>query len=314
MKKIYLIAIAAALTNHIAAQTPSDITGKLEDTAKTVATVTSPDATTNVSAWQRSGNASINISQAAFSDWNAGGDPSLAIDAAFNYSINYKAGKNLWLNRLELACGINRTNSNGTRKTNDKIYLSSNYGYLLVPKLYASAIATFNTQFDKGYNYTVSSTDYISRFLAPGYLSAGLGLTYTPKTWLTVVLSPATWRGTFVHDKKLSDIGAFGVAPGKKLLNEFGAHLRVEVNTPLWQRLSLYSRLEFYANYLRNPQNVDVNWDIQLNYALTGWLTANLQVNLIYDDDIKFGQTATNPGYAHLQVKEVLGIGFQVKF
>ena len=63
-----------------------------------------------------------------------------------------------------------------------------------------------------------------------------------------------------------------------------------------------------------NPQNIDINWDIQLDYALTGWLTANLYVNMIYDDDILFGKTADTPGSPRLQIKEVLGIGFQVNF
>ena len=77
---------------------------------------------------------------------------------------------------------------------------------------------------------------------------------------------------------------------------------------------ALYSRLELYSNYLHNPQNIDINWDIQLDYALTGWLTANLYVNMIYDDDILFGKTADTPGSPRLQIKEVLGIGFQVNF
>ena len=113
--------------------------------------------------------------------------------------------------------------------------------------------------------------------MAPGYLSVGLGLTYTPTAWLTVIVSPATYRATFVCNDRLSDAGAFGVKSGRRVLNEFGAN-------------------------------------IQLDYALTGWLTANLYVNMIYDDDILFGKTADTPGSPRLQIKEVLGIGFQVNF
>ena len=35
---------------------------------------------------------------------------------------------------------------------------------------------------------------------------------------------------------------------------------------------------------------------------------------MIYDDDILFGKTADTPGSPRLQIKEVLGIGFQVNF
>lgn len=150
--------------------------------------------------------------------------------------------------------------------------------------------------------------------MAPGYLSGGIGLTYLPTSWLTLIFSPSTYRATFVCDDKLSLAGAFGVTPGKRLLNEFGANVRAEVNTTIWKKLSLYSRLDFYSNYLDKPQNIDINWDIQLNYALTSWLTANLQVTMIYDDNILFGATADTPGSPRLQIKEVLGIGFQASF
>lgn len=317
MKRLLALAAAALTAATLQAQAPSAIVDGLDDTVKETmelaADGTAAD-TTAVPKWSYGGNASINLSQASFSNWSTGGDPSIAVNAAFDYEIDYKDAYNLWTNRLELAYGINRTSAEGTRKTNDKIYFSSNYGRILANKLYIGATVTFNTQFANGYDYKVSSTDYISTFMAPGYLSGGIGLTYTPTGWLTILVSPATYRATFVCDDKLSAAGSFGVTPGMRLLNEFGASVRVEAKTTLWEKLSVYSRLELYSNYLDKPQNIDVNWDVQLNYALTGWLTASLQVNMIYDDNILFGATETSPGVPRLQIKEVLGIGFQVSF
>lgn len=71
--------------------------------------------------------------------------------------------------------------------------------------------------------------------MAPGYLSVGLGLTYTPTAWLTVIVSPATYRATFVCNDRLSDAGAFGVKSGHRILNEFGANIRAEAKTTLWK-------------------------------------------------------------------------------
>lgn len=311
MKKFCLLLASLSAALWSAAQTPATVTDNLEALAKIAAMRAD---STHVSPWTHKGSAGLNISQAAFSNWNPGGDPSVSFNASFNYIIDYLAKKNLWTNRLELAYGINNTSSTGTQKTNDKIYLSTNYGYLIAKKLYIGATATFTTQFSKGYDYNVSSTDYISNFMAPGYLSVGVGLTYTTTPWLTLIFSPATYRATFVYDKKLSDAGSFGVSPGKHLLNEFGLRIRAEATATLWKKLSVYSRLELYSNYLHNPQNIDVNWEIQLTYALAGWLTANLMVNLVYDDDVMFGATVNSPGSPRLQVKEVLGIGFQVNF
>lgn len=259
--------------------------------------------------WKFYGNTGINLSQTSYTHWSAGGDSSFALDFFYNYSADYKRGKRLWINRLELAYGFSDTKSTGKRKTNDKIYFSSSYGYEIAKNLYAAGLLTFNTQFAKGYDYAESTTDYISKFMAPGYLSAGAGIIWIPKTWLKVTFSPATYRATFVTDSKLSDAGSFGVDPGKKILHQFGANLRGEVNYEIMKNIMLYSRLDLFSNYLENPQNIVVNWDIQLSMKVNKWISANFTVNMLYDDNIR-----VNGKGPRLQVKEMLGIGLQVNF
>lgn len=265
--------------------------------------------------WEKKGVAGINLSQASFSNWAAGGDNSIAFDANFNYSLNYKEGKHIWTNRLELAYGLNNTKSNNyLKKTNDKIYFSSNYGYKVAEELYIGAMLTFNTQFAKGYDYAnYTKENYISTFMAPGYLTVGAGLIWTPKKWFKLTFNPASWRGTFVCDDTLSTAGSFGVTPGERFLNQFGANLVGEVNTPIWENVNLYSRLELYSNYLDKPQNIIVHWDVQLNMKINKWLSAGLTTNMIYDDNVKFTQPDGRK-VAKLQFKQTLGVGLQVQF
>lgn len=291
MKKIGLLILSFLFIGNITAQESADTTKN----------------------WTLKGVAGANMSQVSLSNWSAGGDGSIAFDLMFNYSADYKKDRHLWQNRLELGYGLNNTTTNGTRKTNDKIYLSSMYGYKVAKQWYLSAFTTFQTQFAKGYNYDVSRDVYISRFLSPGYLSVGVGATWTPAEWFTLTLSPATWRGTFVRDDMLSDAGAFGVTPGKHLLSEFGGNAKAEVKYEFLPNMTLYSRLDLFSNYLENPQNVDVNWDIQIQMKVNKWVSANLQLNMIYDDDTKIPQKDGTSG-PRLQFKELLGIGMQVTF
>ena len=79
----------------------------------------------------------------------------------------------------------------------------------------------------------------ISNFMAPGYLVAGLGITYAPAKWFYAYLSPASGRFTFVLDKKLSDAGSFGVDKGKNMDTEFGAYFRSELNKDLSKTINL---------------------------------------------------------------------------
>ena len=265
------------------------------------------------STWTLNGVTSLNLSQISLSNWAAGGENSVGFEAAFAYSADYKQAKHLWQNRLELGFGLNNTKSSGTRKTNDKIYLASNYGYELVKNLYLSALMNFNTQFANGYDYSADPRVFISRFMAPGYLLVGAGLTWTPKKYFTAVLTPLSWRGTFVTSRVLSDEGAFGVTPGDRLLSEMGANLKLTVEYEFLKNMTIYSRLNLFSDYLDKPQNVDVGWDVQLNMKINKWFSANVSTNMIYDDNTKILQKDGSRG-PRLQFKEALGIGFQVNF
>ena len=263
--------------------------------------------------WTRGGLIGINLSQISLSNWAAGGENAVGFNLNFNYKVDFKRDRHLWKNRLEMAYGLNKTKSEGSKKTNDNLYFSSMYGYQLKKSLYLSGLMTFQTQFAKGYDYNVDPDVFISRFMAPGYLMAGVGLTWTPKKWFTATFSPATWRGTFVSSKILSDQGDFGVTPGEHLFSEFGANLRMEATYEFLKNMTVYSRLDLYSNYLEKPQNVDVNWIVQLNMKINQWFSTNISTNMIYDDNIKIAQKDGTKG-PRLQFKEALNVGFQVNF
>ena len=265
------------------------------------------------SPWTREGNLGLKLTQVSLTNWAAGGDNSVAFDFQGAYQANYKKGKHLWNNRLELAYGLNRTGEDGTKKANDKIYLNSNYGYSIAKSWYASAFATFQTQFSPGYDYSISKDISVSEFMSPAYLTTGLGFTYEPNKIFTVVLSPASWRGTFVLNDRLSDEGAYGVDPGKHLLSSFGANLKGEVRYEFMKNMTVYSRLDLYSDYLHKPQNIDVNWEVQINMAINKWFSTTLTTNLVYDDDVKIAQKDGTKG-PRVQFNEILGVGLQFNF
>ncbi len=267
----------------------------------------------NDTLWTLSGYVGIKLTQVSFSNWATGGDNAVAFDIQGNYEADYKNEKHLWKNRIELAYGLNRNGTDGTKKTSDKIYLNMNYGYEIYKNLYLSALLNFQTQFARGYDYAVSRDIYISEFMAPAYLLTGVGLTWTPVKYFSATLSPAAWRGTFVLSDRLSEEGAFGVKPGKKLLSEFGANLKMEAKYEFMKNMTVYSRLDFYSDYLRKPQNVDVNWEVQINMQINKWFATTLTTNLVYDDDIKIIQKDGSKG-PRVQFKELLGVGVQFNF
>ena len=289
LKASFLVAIILFGTSALNAQTPRD------------------------SAWTKGGNIGLKLSQASFTNWATGGNNAFAFDLQGMYSADYKYNKHLWTNRAELAFGMTKTKADGTRKTSDKIYANSNYGYLVAKDLYVSGFVNFQTQSAFGYNYTGTENIYMSKFMAPGYLMTGAGITWTPNKYFTAVVAPATWRGTFVLSDVLSDRGAYGVDLGKHLLSEFGANLKLEGKYDIMKNINIYSRLDLFSNYLRNPQNIDVNWEVQLTMTINKWFSANLTTNLVYDDDITI-LLEDGRESKRIQFREVLGVGLQYNF
>ena len=273
------------------------------------------EPTSEPSPWTMAGSAGITGSQMTLTNWAAGGDPSVAADFQFNYSIDYKKEASLWQNRLELAYGLNRTESNGLRKTNDKIYFSSSYGHKVYDNLYVSALLKFNTQFAPGYDYGVKNEEtgaykQTSGFMAPAYFSGGLGVEWAPKSWLSVNASPATWKATVVNVEALQPI--YGL-DGTSTRHEFGGNVKIEAFGTDSATPASYTRLNLFSNFLDKPQNVDVDWTVRFDLKINKWLSANVNFQMIYDDNIKIPQP-DGSAHACLQIQEVAGVGLLVKF
>jgi hypothetical protein len=262
---------------------------------------------------------SLNVAQAGYSNWAAGGTNSLGLTGLVNLNINYRKGKHAWANIIDMGYGFQfiglGSSSQQFNKTDDKIELTSTYGYEIHSnkKWFFSVLVNFRTQFSNGYKYPDDST-VISTIMAPGYLIAGIGITYVPVQWFRLYLSPSSGRFTFVLDTALSNAGSFGVTAGEKIRGEFGPYLRADLNKDLAKNINLTSSLELFTNYLSNFGNIDVNFNVLLTMKVNSWLAATINASVIYDDDIMIKSSPTDPGGPRTQFKEVIGVGLAYKF
>lgn len=270
------------------------------------------NADTLVGPWKNGGKFALNFSQSSLTNWAPGGQNSLALNSFFNYFADYAKDKSLWENRLDLAYGFLKEGEADIRKSDDKIDFSSKYGMKATQKLYYAALLTFKSQFSEGYNYPDDSV-VISRFLAPGYLTVGLGMDWKPADYFSFFLSPATARWIIVTDDDLSNIGAYGVDPGDKVRTEVGAMARLEFLKDILKNVNLKSKLELFSNYLDQPQNVDVYWDNMFVMTINKYLSTSLNLTLAYDDNLRITDKDGKTG-PRTQFKEVFGIGLTYGF
>jgi hypothetical protein len=277
----------------------------------------SQDAETDsASVWKTGGVSTLNFSQVSFENWAAGGENSYSLNGIFSLHANYKKDRTTWENSLDIGYGIIKQGNRGLRKTDDKFEITSKYGYKSSSNWYYSGAFSFKTQFDKGYKYDdeAGTKTQISEFMAPAYMLLSVGMDYKPSDHFTLLISPVTGKSTFVLNDSLSNKGAFGVEPGEKMRNEFGGFLKIGYNKEIWGNVSLNTKIEFFSNYLEQPQNVDVNWEMLISMKINEYLSANLNTQLIYDDDINYIDDSGKEHGPRVQLKEVFGVGFSYKF
>jgi hypothetical protein len=268
--------------------------------------------------WKKGGVININTAQTSLTNWAAGGQSSMAIGGLLSLYAHNKKDKSLWENYLDLAYGSMKQKSQNWWKTDDRIDFTSKYGLKAADKLYYAALVNFKTQIDKGYNYP-NDSDVISKFLAPGYLLAALGLDYQPSDNFAVFFAPLTAKLTFVMDDTLASHGAFGVDPGDKLKSEFGGYLRSTLKLNLMENIALQTKLDLFSNYLKDFGNIDVSWETLISMKVNKFISATLSTILLYDDDIVIVTGKNSDGTAKtdkslIQFKEILAVGFSMKF
>jgi hypothetical protein len=266
------------------------------------------------SAWKISGQVSLNFSQVSFSHWIGGGKNSVSGVGLLDLSANYKKNKVHWDNALKAGYGLMKEGENELIKNEDRLDISSKLGVETGNEhLLFSSLLNFLTQFADGCKYP-NATDKISGFFAPAYITVAPGLDYQPSEVFSLFFTPVSGKFTFVTDEALSEAGAFGVDPGKKARAEMGATIKSEWKTPVVKNVDLSTSLMLFSNYLRQPQNIDINWDAALNMKINEYLSANLLTNLIYDHDILIPLDDLGNKGRRVQLKQLFGAGLSVKF
>ena len=253
--------------------------------------------------WTKKGNLSLLFNQSAYNkQWLGGGTSNMAGNFGINYDFNYKKGTVVWDNKFILAYGLSKIKGdNKTAKTDDRLELNSLWGKKANGDWYYSMFFNFKSQMDTGYDKNMVK---ISHFFSPAYFQLGPGMLWKKSDNLSVNFSPATSKLILVHNH-FTDFGpSFGVLQGDSSRFEFGASVTAYYKFIIMANVSIENRLNLYSNYLDDPQNVDIDYQMNVVMRINKYLTANVALQTIYDDN----------SVQAVQVREIFGIGANYGF
>jgi hypothetical protein len=308
----YVLLLLTLCSTRLYAQDKT-VLGLKSESSRTIARNTSD---TSKRTWKTGGAFNLNVNQGTLSNWSAGGDKfSLSLTSLLNLFAHYKHGRHSWDNVLDMAYGMVNTTSLGQRKSDDRIDLVSKYGYELNNKWYLSSLLNFRSQFTKGFAYPTDSTKVLtSNFMSPAYVILSLGMDYKPDASFSLFLSPITSRWVIVMNDSLAAVAAYGVDSGQHVKMEIGAYASVNWNKNITPTTNYKTKLDLFSNYRHDPLNVDIFWTNVVTVKVSKLINMNVSVDMIYDNDVPSVKSDGTAGGARPQIKQVLGVGFLLKF
>jgi hypothetical protein len=261
--------------------------------------------------WKSKYEASLGFSQTTFTNWAAGGENALSVNAMLNIFKDYAKGNVSWNNYLGLAYGVNINQTEPkVRKNNDKINFVTKGGLYAWKNWDYAGLFEFRSQFAEGFNYPNDSVR-ISKFMAPGYFQLSIGLNYKPVDYFSVFISPVGARLTVVNDKSLTNRpeGAYGIFGNNTTLWQVGGSVNATFKKDIMKNVNLMSKLDLFSDYRHNPQNIIVGWENNIIMKVNKYISMNLSTRLIYDDNIPYIDKAGDPHGARTQFRETFSIG-----
>ncbi len=278
--------------------------------------------------WDYDFSSSFSLSENYFSNWAKGGESSLSslVDIKGQAKYTNKEAKTEWTSSGRLKYGSIITEEDNEwkpRKNTDMLELDSKFNKALRKKTDFSTLFHMKNQIAKGYNYPNDSIP-VSKFLNPGTFTIGVGLEYKPFKKSTVNFSILSYKNTFVLDTVTYPQTNHGVDKGKRAKQEMGGQLLINNEVTLLEDMKINSSMRLFSNYLEKPENIDIEWELNLEKQISLYFTILLNIHLIYDDDILLPvldenkkpvilPDGTEKKAPQLQFKQFLGLTFLIK-
>jgi len=294
--------------------------------------------------WKNTLQANLDFIQAGYNNWAKGGVSNYSLAAYVDANANYAKDNFYWNNRLQMDYGALYSKDKPIfQKTKDRILFESTAGLKATETINYTAKFTFLNQFSRGYTYNTPSVegdvtreDWMdarvlkSAGFAPAIVTLGLGIDWIPNDWLTVNFAPLTGGFTIVTNEALRQIYGMGLKDGyteddattddnglltngeiyKSARFELGAQLTATAKVQINDNIAAQTQLILFSNYLKNPQNLRVNWDNRLSWKLAKYFALSFTTSLIYDDTVLIIDDDHPEGHKAIQFYEALQFGF----
>lgn len=268
----------------------------------------------SVQGWQKTTNAQLLLNQTMYENWQSGGVNNIELKTKLQRNFNYKNENLIWDNRIVVDYAMNKVNGFELRKTYDKTEINSLVGGELPGNWSYSYFLNLQTGLTNTYNYDKDLTkeNRTSGFLAPLYITTGPGIMWRKNDLFHFNMAPVTAKTIYINGRvnrynealgrfvSSDEVEMYGVLPGESFRHKMGFYSSAYFKFQLSENIHVENNLSLYSNYLDNPENIDLDYSMNISMEINKLLTTQVMLRLRYDDE-EF------PG---LQLQETFGVGF----
>jgi len=241
--------------------------------------------------WKHTMIISASITQVSFTDWAQGGENSLAYALFVEGKSVYSDTTLLWENNYKFGYGQAKLGTQGIRKTDDKIDLSSVLTYKMGVLINPYASATMKTQFTEGETFDANNVGTpVSNFFDPAYLTQSAGVGYRP------IQQVKTRLGIGLREIFTNHYNAY--AGGRMTDIDGGLESVTDVGWTVMENVVLNATWELFSP-LKKMAQITVRSDNTLSMKVNKFLSMNINVQLINDPTVQ----------PRTQIKETLALG-----
>lgn len=250
--------------------------------------------------WKKNLIGALTLTQNSYSNWAQGGENAVAWKGVFETLWENNQPKTNWKNTGKLAYGQVKQGDQEVRKSDDELRAESVLTYKVGK--YVNPYISFNglTQVANGYDYSNPAVPLVSEAFDPIFLRQALGLGYKPQENFVTRLGVAV-KETIVGTQEFRPL--YGNALDENVRVETGIESVTDFSQKLEENVMFITKLELFTAF-EHIEEVDVNWDNTLAAKLGKYFTVNMNVRLLYDENISKKR----------QLKQVLGFGVAYTF
>lgn len=264
--------------------------------------------------WKITGNTTLQFTQNHFSDnWYQGGENNYSGNSNINLRFDYDNQKKINMNVLaEFQLGFQTSASDKKRNfrpTNNRMCLTTNFGYKAVKTLYYSAQVRLLTQVVPNYkaNSDVVTTDIFSPLdvtIAPG-MKYEISIGKKKKLTGTLNVAPLAYSIRYCDRDEL--VRNYGIDPGHNSKHTFGPNVTLNTVWKIIPQITWSSNIYWFSNL----ESTKIEWTNTINFAVTKLISAQLIVFPRFDDSaVKFRSKSGS----YFMFKEYFGMGLNYSF